>query len=100
MVLASSTAEKTAQEQLDALCEAAHGCLMGRDATDFTAGLLSDVGAHPVAVWQAAAGGIRCFVKLAEPAGEALCCVADGNIDPDALCRDATALLSRIAVEE
>lgn len=100
MVLASDTQEKTTQERLDALCEAAHACLMGRDSVNFCAPFFSQTRSAPCICWQSDASGVRCFVKLPEPAGEALCLVASPDENLEHLSKDAVSLLSRIAAEE
>ncbi|MEM9576640.1 MAG: hypothetical protein AAF999_06470 [Pseudomonadota bacterium] len=97
MVLASNTAEKTTQEKLDALCEAAQECLLGAEAAGLS-GLLEDAGAAtPTMVWRAVPDGMRCYLKLPAPAGEALCIALRHDVPIDRLSADAAALLSRIA---
>ena len=97
MVLASGTTEKTTQERLDALCQAGHFCLTGSTTCVMNEGLLVDGGQLPKIAWQADRFGTRCFVKVPDPAAEALCIVASDDTPLDHLTADAIELLSRIA---
>lgn len=99
MVLASSTSEKTTQEKLDALCEAARVCLMGTLNTTMRDALSQRLAVPPTVAWHADDQGVRCYVKLPAPAEEAICIAADDGIPLNRLSEDASALLSRIAGE-
>lgn len=99
MVLASSTAEKTTQERLDALCANGREALLGAVAQSLAAefGAGSDSRLH-VAI-RAGGGSLACFVLAPQPAQEALCCVVSTYAPLDTLIAAATALLERTTTE-
>lgn len=97
MVLAASTAQKTAQEKLDFLCQQARACfLVSGTEGSADAPPLPFV---PITVWRADANGLYCFVKAPAPAQEALCIAASADVALDCLCADAGKLLALIAAE-
>ena len=99
MVLASSTAEKTTQEKLDALCKAARQSLMGAETCALFALVSENNAVNPTVAWHADCHGANCYIKLPAPAGEAICIETDADMPLDRLCEDALNLLSRIAGE-
>ncbi len=99
MVLASDTSEKTTQERLDALCKRAMACLTNPETADFASAFGLDASAQPTLAWQAEPNEMHCFVKLPNPAAEALCCVASLDVAIDKLSTDAAYLLTRLASE-
>jgi hypothetical protein len=99
MVLAADAAEKTTQEKLDALCEAGNTCLTGTRARVVSRAFAKGTRCFPLQAWQVDQNTVRCFVRMPDPAVEALCFVADATIALDALCREARPLLQRLVTE-
>lgn len=96
MVLASSTAEKTTQERLDALCAAGRDMLKGDAARHMAEGFCE---AAPRVAIHACAGNLNCFIQAPRPAEEALCCVVSPQTPLSELL-DAAALLLQRTVSE
>lgn len=99
MVLASSTAQKTAQERLDALCEAARDALTGEISKQIAQHFAADATEAPHVAVQADAERITCFVRAAFPAQEALCCIVSARTPVDVLVKEAQSVLERWVVE-
>lgn len=99
LVLAASTAVKTTQEKLDALCVEGCDLLMGQQARAVSAGF-STVGQSGIDVAVCAdLAGVKCFVRAPLPAHEMFCFVLGGNTAVEALLSDARGLLAHLVAE-
>ena len=99
MVLAADTRQKITQEKLDDLCELAFQGLTGRLSTrvkhEFSA--YANISIHKCVVGHE--DRIECFLRVPEPAGEALCMVLEPDCELDAVIAAGSALLKRTLVD-
>lgn len=99
MVLASSTAEKTTQEKLDALCMQGRAAL--NDPLALSLAAICDDTDGTAADFAMCADdlSVSCYLRAPAPAQEALCFSIDAPTLSDQVFEDASSLLRRISME-
>lgn len=99
MVLAASTAERTTQEKLDALCNEARAYLTGSRVVTLSSKNDPESDLAPDAAWLADADGLRCFLLAPAPAKEAMCLVLSDAEILETFSAHARQVLLRITAE-